>query len=57
MKRMVLAFALIAAAQAQKLAFEVALVKLNSSNTTGGYVRPAGEHLTVSNISLKGLIL
>jgi len=57
MKRMVLAFALIAAAQAQKLAFEVALVKLNSSNTTGGYVRPAGERLTVSNISLKGLIL
>jgi hypothetical protein len=48
---------IIPAPQNQALAFEVASIKLNTSPTSGGFIRPAGDRLTANNVPLKVLVI
>jgi uncharacterized protein (TIGR03435 family) len=44
-------------AQNQRLAFEVASIKLNTSATSGGFIRPTGDRLIANNVPLKVLVV
>ena len=52
-----LAPTVITAAQNQPLAFEVASIKLSNPSTNGGFIRPAGDRLTATNVPVKLLVL
>jgi len=42
---------------AQKLAFEVASIKASNPSANGGFIRPAGDRFTASNVPLKLLVV
>jgi uncharacterized protein (TIGR03435 family) len=47
----------IVVAQNQRLAFEVASIKPSNPSTNGGFIRPAGDRLTATNVPFKLLVL
>src|SRR5215469_13938740 len=47
----------IVVAQNQPMAFEVASIKPSNPTANGGFIRPAGDRLTATNVTVKLLVL